>query len=95
LQNGKALYALKSVPRAWSVKIDEHSRASGFQRSTLEFNLYIKKSVKGISVFVIYVDDVIITGSGTCVIYDVREDTEKALEITDLGLLHCCFRFEL
>jgi len=61
------------------VKIDEHLRASGFQRSALEFNLYIKKSAKGISVFVIYVDNVIITGSGTSVIYDVREDKKKHL----------------
>jgi len=56
----KALYGLKQAPRAWSDKISNKYLISiGFQVSSSDSSLYVKKTERGI--VVIYVDDLIVT----------------------------------
>eukprot|EP01018_Ginkgo_biloba_P024032 Gb_18989 [translate_table: standard] len=90
----KALYGLKQAPRAWYIKIDEHLRGSGFQRSASDPNLYIKKD-GDLVILVVYVDDLVITGNSLKLIDEVKGDLGKAFEMTDLGLLHYCLGIEV
>jgi Reverse transcriptase (RNA-dependent DNA polymerase) len=56
----KALYGLKQAPRAWYSKIDGYFIENGFERSSSEPSLYVKKSEKGEFLIVcLYVDDMI------------------------------------
>ena len=64
----KALYGLKQAPRAWYIKIDKYLSDQGFKRSSSYSNLYIKTIDSDIILLVIYVDDLIITGSSTSLI---------------------------
>eukprot|EP01018_Ginkgo_biloba_P007448 Gb_23452 [translate_table: standard] len=91
----KALYGLKQAPRAWYIKIDEHLRGSGFQRSASDPNLYIKKKDGDLVILVVYVDDLVITGNSLKLIDEVKGDLVKAFEMTDLGLLHYCLGREV
>ena len=59
----KALYGLKQAPRAWYIKIDRYLDEQGFQRSPSDSNMYVKRVGNNIIILVIYVDDIIITGS--------------------------------
>lgn len=59
----KALYGLKQAPRAWYIKIDKYLIDQGIQRSPSDPHLYVKQNGDDILFLVIYVDDLIITGS--------------------------------
>ena len=84
----KALYGLKQAPRAWYIKIDRYLDEQGFQRSPLDSNMYVKRVGNNIIILVIYVDDIIITGSEASAITQIKSNMSKAFDMTDLGLLH-------
>eukprot|EP00253_Pinus_taeda_P033526 PITA_33526 len=91
----KALYGLKQAPRAWYMKIDKYLIDHGFQRSPSDVNLYIKHTGGDLLFVVVYVDDLIITGSSTHLINGIKRDLCNTFDMTDLGLLHYCLGVEV
>eukprot|EP00253_Pinus_taeda_P026180 PITA_26180 len=91
----KALYGLKQAPRAWYMKIDQYLTDHGFQRSPSDANLYIKNTDDDILFVVVYVDDLIITGSSAHLIHEIKQDLCRNFDMTDLGLLHYCLGIEV
>eukprot|EP00253_Pinus_taeda_P021899 PITA_21899 len=91
----KALYGLKQAPRAWYMKIDQYLTNHGFQRSPSNANLYIKHTGDDILFVVVYVDDLIITGSSVHLINGIKQDLCRTFDMTDLGLLHYCLGIEV
>ena len=91
----KALYGLKQAPRAWYMKIDKYLTDHGFQRSPSDSNLYIKHVGDDVLFIVVYVDDLIITGSSTYLIAEIKQDLCSTFDMTDLGLLHYCLGIEV
>eukprot|EP00253_Pinus_taeda_P006391 PITA_06391 len=91
----KALYGLKQAPRAWYMKIDQYLTDHGFQRSPSDANLYIKNTDDNILFVVVYVDDLIITGSSAHLIHEIKQDLCRTFDMTDLGLLHYCLGIEV
>ena len=59
----KALYGLKQAPRTWYIKIDKYLSDQGFNRSSSDSYLFIKTTDSDIILLVIYMDDMILTGS--------------------------------
>ena len=91
----KAICGLKQAPRAWYMKIDQYLTDQGFQRSPSDANLYIKHTGDDILFVVVYVDDLIITGSSAHLIHGIKQDLCRTFEMTDLGLLHYCLGVEV
>ena len=91
----KALYGLKQAPRAWYQRIDSFFGKLGLHRSHVDSNLYTLLEGALIVVIIIYVDDLIITGSHTSRIRSVMADLSREFEMTDLGLLHYFLGFEV
>lgn len=91
----KALYGLKQAPRAWYMKIDQYLIDQGFQRSPSNANLYIRLTGDDIMFVVVYVNDLIITGSSTHLIHGIKQDLCNTFDMTDLGLLHYCLGVEV
>eukprot|EP00253_Pinus_taeda_P036060 PITA_36060 len=91
----KALYGLKQAPGAWYMKIDQYLTDHGFQQSPSDANLYIKHTGDDILFVVVYVDDLIITGSSAQLIHGIKQDLCKTFDMTDLGLLHYCLGIEV
>ena len=50
--------------------------------------MYVKRVGNDIILLVIYVDDIIITGSDASAIEHIKSNMSKAFDITNLGLLH-------
>jgi hypothetical protein len=69
----KALYELKQTPRASYEKINKYLKSRGFKRSDYDPNLYIKKKGEEIITMVVYVDDLIITGSSDDLIQEEND----------------------
>eukprot|EP00253_Pinus_taeda_P036573 PITA_36573 len=80
-------YGLKQAPCAWYNKIDAYLLDNGFDKCDCEPTLYIKESDGKSLIVVLYVDDLIFTGSDDFVIVDFKEVMKSEFEMTDLGLL--------
>ena len=69
----KSLYGLKQAPKAWTDRMSRFLKSIGFEISKADHSLYVKKTYCGLIVIVIYVDDLIITGSNKDEIVEVKE----------------------
>eukprot|EP00253_Pinus_taeda_P021335 PITA_21335 len=77
------------------MKIDQDLTNHGFQRSPSDANLYIKHTGDDILFVVVYMDDLIITGSSTHLIHVIKHDLCSTFDMIDLGLLHYCLVVEV
>ena len=59
----KSLYGLKQAPREWYSKMDAFLLSQNFQRCRSDTNVYLQKHDGHIIIIVLYVDDLLITGS--------------------------------
>eukprot|EP00253_Pinus_taeda_P024351 PITA_24351 len=84
----KSLYGLKQAPRAWYAKMDSFLLDTGFSRRHSDNIVYTKKVGKSLIILVLYVDDLILTGSDPNLINHVKSSLKNQFEITDLGHLH-------
>ena len=91
----KSLYGLKQAPRAWYIKIDEHLISHGFERNPYDPNLYLKKQGGEMVIVVVYVDDLVITGSSVKMIDETKKYLKRSFDMKDLGLMHYCRGLEV
>ena len=73
----KSLYGLKQAPRAWYDKSDTYFLNHDFKRCISDPNLYVKHVDDNIIVIVLYVDDLIITGSQLLLIQNMKSELQK------------------
>jgi hypothetical protein len=59
----KSLYELKQAPRAWYAKMDSSLLSRGFLRCISDPNVYMMRNTYSLLLIVIYVDNLLITGS--------------------------------
>lgn len=62
--------------------------AKGFVQSKNDYSLFIHKTDIDITIVVVYVDDIIVTGSNTTTILDLKAHLHKVFSIKNLGQLH-------
>jgi hypothetical protein len=68
--------------------MDSFLIATRFYRCHFDPNVYTKKVGIHIIIFVLYVDDLILTGSDSKLLNHVKTSLKKKFEMTDLGFLH-------
>ena len=83
----KSLYELKQAPRAWYAKIDRFLLSLSFVRCKSDPNVYLNMIHGSLIITVLYVDDLLITGSSKKEIASFRDAMNHAFSMTDLGLL--------
>ena len=83
----KSLYGLKQAPRAWYAKIDSFLLSLNFVRCKSDPNVYLKSVNGSLMIIVLYVDDLLITGSSQDEIVSLKGAMNQAFSMTDLGLL--------
>ena len=84
----KSLYGLKQAPRAWYDKMDSFLLDTGFSRCHSDPNVYTKKVGNHLIILVLYVDDLILTGSDPKIITHVKSSLRQNFEMPDLGHFH-------
>ena len=85
----KAIYGLKQASRVWNETFDEFVCSIGFQISAFDPCLYIKIVEGHCVLLLVYVDDVLVTGSSTELIARTKIDLKGRFEMTDSG--KCAF----
>ncbi|CAM8989726.1 unnamed protein product [Rhodiola kirilowii] len=84
----KALYGLKQAPRAWFQKLTGSLIHHGFRACISDPSLFIKKHGSHVVYVLIYVDDLIITGSHASFIDEFVQHLNRDFSLKDMGQLH-------
>jgi hypothetical protein len=79
---------LKQAPRAWFDKFCSTLLGFSFVQSQYDSSLFLCKTTKGIVLVLVYVDDIIIIGTDTTLIFQLQERLQSSFHMKDLGLLH-------
>ena len=84
----KALYGLKQSPRAWFGRLTKVMTATGYKQSQGDHTLFIIHSaVGGLTILIVYMDDMIVTGTDEEEKQALKQCLVKEFEIKDLGRL--------
>jgi len=83
----RSLYGLKQAPRQWFSRLAAVLIDFGFVGSKADLSLFVHIDTSNIIYILIYVDDIIITGSNAAIITDIIQRLHKEFSITDLGPL--------
>jgi hypothetical protein len=90
----KALYGLKQAPRACYGRIDSFPTSLGFTKSKVHSNLYFKVMNDEPVIFLLYVDDLFLTGEEN-VIIECKKKLTAEFEMKDLDLMHYFLGLEI
>lgn len=89
----KALYGLRQAPHAWYAKLSASLESLGFKKCPSEHAVYKKQEGDDKMIIVVYVDDLLVTGSNTDMIEKFKQQMNKKFEMTDMGKL--CYYLEI
>ena len=81
----KALYGLKQAPRAWFEKIDTFLRDLGMKRTEADYSLYYLLEEGGVTILILYVDDLLVTGSNSSRCKWLHQQLMNKFDMTNLG----------
>ena len=84
----KALYGLKQAPRAWFQRMHSFLISVGFRQSLADSSLFIFNHGQHIIYFLLYVDDILLTGSNDRLLQSFIATLGSGFDIKDLGPLH-------
>ncbi|KAI5333016.1 hypothetical protein L3X38_023145 [Prunus dulcis] len=83
----KYLYGLKQAPKAWNAKFTGHLPAIGFTVSHSDPSLFVKHVGSDSVILLLYVDDIILTGSKDSLVEEVIDELSVVFEMKDMGRL--------
>lgn len=84
----KSLYGLRQAPRAWFDKLSSTLHNFGFVTAKSDPSLFIKKTHHSIVYILVYVDDIIVTGSNSRELDALITSLHNQFALKDLGPLH-------
>lgn len=91
----KALYGLKQAPRAWFHRFSSYLLQFGFHQSRADSSLFIYRHNGQVLILLLYVDDIVLTGSHSSLITSFLASLGHAFDITDLGPLRYFLGLEI
>ncbi|XP_059630984.1 uncharacterized mitochondrial protein AtMg00810-like [Cornus florida] len=83
----KSLYGLKQAPRAWFEIFPSAIIQAGFHQSPNDNSLFVKRTTRGSTCLLLYVDDMIITGNDVSGITSLKTYLMRSFKMKDLGPL--------
>ena len=81
----KSLYGLKQAPSQWYKKFDSFMHRIGFKRCEAGHYCYVKSFNNSYIILLLYVDDMLIVGSGIEKINNLKKQLSKQFAMKDLG----------
>ncbi|KAM1763339.1 hypothetical protein ACFX11_002688 [Malus domestica] len=83
----KSLYGLKQSPRAWFGRFTKSMKAFGYRQSNWDHTLFVKRQNGRVTVFIVYVDDMVVTGNDPVEQAALKNYLSTEFEMKDLGSL--------
>lgn len=81
----RSLYGLKQASRQWNAEITKHLISFGFTQSHADNCLFTYNSSKGTLILIVYVDDLLISGTSESLVQELKHSLHAAFTIKDLG----------
>ncbi|TXG71321.1 hypothetical protein EZV62_006256 [Acer yangbiense] len=81
----KAIYGLRQAPRAWYNELKSHLISVGFTNSHSDSSLFICRTGGRVLYVLVYVDDIIVTGSSP--VHEFIQSLARRFSLKDLGPL--------
>nr|GEY29421.1 retrovirus-related Pol polyprotein from transposon TNT 1-94 [Tanacetum cinerariifolium] len=82
----KSLYGIKQASRQWNQELSKFLVTLGFIQSKHDYSLFVKAQCDFFTVALVYVDDILITGSSNKDITETKLALDSNFTIKDLGL---------
>lgn len=83
----KSIYGLKQASRQWNAKLTEVLLSSGYVQSKSDYSLFTKAVNTGFTAILVYVDDLVLTGTDLAEIESIKKLLDSRFSIKDLGAL--------
>ena len=84
----RSLYGLRQAPRAWFENFQTTLLGFSFTQSRYDSSLFIQTTAASIVLLLIYVDDMVITGSDHVSIQHLKRQLQASFHMKDLGNLN-------
>jgi len=84
----KSLYGLKQAPRAWYTRLSDFFLSIGFRASKVDTSLFILSDGTNIFYLLMYVDDILLTGSNSIMLHHLIQLLSSEFKLRDLGVVH-------
>jgi hypothetical protein len=84
----KSLYGLKQALHAWYNRLSEFLLSIGFQASKGDASLFILSHDGAMIYLLVYVDDILLTGSNSVVLHRLITLLQSEFKLRDLGSVH-------
>ena len=84
----RALYGLKQDPQAWFQRFSQLFFGIRFTTSRVDSSLFVYHSPHSVIYLLLYVDDMVITGSNSSMLSSLIDRLAKEFSMKDLGDLH-------
>lgn len=84
----KSIYGLRQASRDWYLELTSFLIELGFHKSLADPSMFYYKRDGIISYFLVYVDDIVLTGSDDAFVQHIISALSKKFFIKDLGMLH-------
>ena len=91
----KALYGLKQAPRSWFQNLSSTLQSLGFHATKSDTSLFVKFMPSYTIYVLIYVDDIIITGSSKREVTTLISQLRECFALKDLGPIHYLLGIEV
>jgi hypothetical protein len=83
----RSLYGLKQSPRAWFDRFRQSMLERGYIQSNANHTLFYKHGTCKITILIVYVDGIVITGDDYAEILNLKKYLALEFEVKDLGQL--------
>lgn len=84
----KSIYGLKQASRQWYIKFSDSHIEFGFKASMNDTSMFTYSTDSNFLVLLVYINDVVITGTSDFLITKVKNYLNDKFSIKDLGHLH-------
>lgn len=91
----KAIYGLRQAPRAWHDALKAFITSHGFTTSKSDPSLFIYASGAIIAYFLVYVDDLLLTGNDAEFLHNFIQSLSKTFSLKNMGTPHYFLGIEL
>ncbi|GAU42474.1 hypothetical protein TSUD_100860 [Trifolium subterraneum] len=91
----RSLYGFKQASRHWNTKLTDTLTSSGYVQSKSDYSLITKQASTRFTVILVYVDDLVLGGTDSVEIQNIKALLDAKFSIKDLGLLKYFLGFEV
>jgi hypothetical protein len=84
----KSLYGLKQALRAWYTRLSDCLLSISFLASKVDTSLFILSDGTNIFYFLVYVNDILLTGSNSVMLHHLIQLLSFKFKLRDLGAIH-------